>query len=105
MVNLRVIFILYNVLHAAHALWDLSTADIFPLLQDANTPELFPMSQCGAFQLQEATIDQMQAAMSNGSVTSTQLVLCYLERAYQTQNYLRYGQATQQQHMARRLMV
>ncbi|KIW46380.1 uncharacterized protein PV06_02054 [Exophiala oligosperma] len=88
MVHLRLILVLHIVFDVVHAFGGLSTADVFPLLQDANTTELFPMPQCGAFQLQEATIDQMQSAMSNGSVTSTQLVLCYLERAYQTQNYL-----------------
>ena len=61
----------------------------FPSLQDANTTELFPMPQCGKFNLHEATIDQMQAAMKNGTLTSTQLVLCYLERAWQTQGYLK----------------
>ncbi|KAJ9614133.1 hypothetical protein H2200_002269 [Cladophialophora chaetospira] len=60
----------------------------FPSLQNANTTELFPMPKCGNFTLQEATIDQMQAAMANGSLTSTQLVLCYLERAWQTQEYI-----------------
>ncbi|KIW09830.1 hypothetical protein PV08_11931 [Exophiala spinifera] len=88
MVKLRLIFIFHVLLQVAHAFWGFSSADVFPLLQDANTTALFPMSRCGGFQLEEATIDQMQAAMSNGSVTSTQLVLCYLERAYQTQNYI-----------------
>jgi amidase len=67
----------------------LPVKDFFPLLQDANTTELFPMPACGTFQLHEATIQDMQIAMDNGSLTSTQLVLCYLERAYQTQTYLR----------------
>ena len=61
----------------------------FPSLRNANTTELFPMPQCGNFTLQEATIDQMQATMQNGTLTSTQLVLCYLERAWQTQEYLK----------------
>ncbi len=61
----------------------------FPSLQNANTSELFPMPKCGGFTLQEATIDQMQAAMKNGILTSTQLVLCYMERAWQTQGYLK----------------
>ena len=61
----------------------------FPSLQNANTTELFPMPKCSNFILQEATIDQMQAAMGNGTLTSTQLVLCYLERAWQTQGYIK----------------
>ncbi|KAK5266572.1 hypothetical protein LTR96_008419 [Exophiala xenobiotica] len=67
---------------------NLPVEDFFPLLQNANTTELFPMPPCGTFQLHEATIQDMQIAMDNGSLTSTQLVLCYLERAYQTQTYL-----------------
>ena len=66
-----------------------SDSIFFPLLQNADTTELFPMPSCGGFVLQEATIDQMQAAMENGTLTSTQLVLCYLERAWQTQGYIK----------------
>ncbi|KIV79506.1 hypothetical protein PV11_07064 [Exophiala sideris] len=66
----------------------LSNSLFFPLLANANTTELFPMPPCGCFQLEEATIDEMQAAMSNGTLTSQQLVICYLERAYQTQGYI-----------------
>ncbi len=67
----------------------LPAQDFFPLLPDANTTDLFPMPPCGTFQLHEATIQDMQLAMDNGSLTSKQLVLCYLRRAYQTQRYLR----------------
>jgi amidase len=61
----------------------------FPLLANGNTTNLFPTPPCGSFQLEEATIDQMQNAMKNGTLTSYQLVQCYLERAYQTQSYLK----------------
>ncbi|KAK5313573.1 hypothetical protein LTR70_007557 [Exophiala xenobiotica] len=61
---------------------------VFPLLQNAGTPELFAMPMCGAFKLEEATIDDMQNAMSNGTLTSVQLCLCYLQRTFQTQNYI-----------------
>lgn len=73
----------------AQAQTTISDSLFFPLLQNANTTELFPMPPCGSFQLEEATIDQMQAAMKNGTLTSQQLVLCYLERAYQTQGYIK----------------
>ncbi|KAF3766424.1 hypothetical protein M406DRAFT_60802 [Cryphonectria parasitica EP155] len=45
------------------------------------------MGPCGSFQLEEATIDQMQAAMANGTLTSQQLVACYMTRTYQTNSY------------------
>jgi len=40
--------------------------------------------------LEEATIDQMQAAMSRGKLTSQQLVMCYMQRIYQTDQYIKY---------------
>ncbi len=67
----------------------LSNSLFFPLEQNANTTELFPMPPCGNFQLLEATIDEMQAAMKNGTLTSQQLVLCYMNRMYQTQGYIK----------------
>jgi amidase len=73
----------------AQAQMTFSNSLFFPLLQNANTTELFPMPPCGSFKLEEATIDQMQAAMSNGTLTSRQLVVCYLERAYQTEGYIK----------------
>lgn len=61
---------------------------LFPLEQYADTSGLFPMSPCGAFDLEEATIDQMQIAMANGRLTSQQLVMCYITRTYQTNSYI-----------------
>lgn len=46
------------------------------------------MPPCGTFSLEEASIDQMQAAMGNGSLTSQQLVTCYMIRTYQTNSYI-----------------
>lgn len=64
-------------------------ASLFPLLENGETPELFAMPPCGTFNLEEATIDDMQAAMASGALTSVQLCLCYLQRVFQTQNYLK----------------
>ncbi|KAK1522871.1 glutamyl-tRNA(Gln) amidotransferase subunit A [Colletotrichum paranaense] len=62
---------------------------LFPLLQNENTTELFPMPVCaGTFKLEEATIDQMQKAMEDGILTSQQLVMCYMQRTFQTQEYI-----------------
>lgn len=65
------------------------TPSLFPLQEKADTVDLFPMPPCGSFQLEEATIDQMQEAMANGTLTSQQLVLCYLVRTYQTEDYIK----------------
>lgn len=63
---------------------------LFPMLQNENTTELFPMPVCaGTFKLEEATIDQMQKAMEDGILTSQQLVMCYMQRTFQTQEYIR----------------
>lgn len=62
-------------------------ASLFPLEQYADTLELFAMAPCGSFMLEEATIDQMQAAMANGTLTSQQLAICYIIRNYQIGSY------------------
>jgi hypothetical protein len=62
---------------------------LFPLQENAETPNLFPMPPCGTFILEEATIDQMQDAMSKGQVTSQQLVICYMQRIFQTNSYIK----------------
>lgn len=49
---------------------------------------LFPVLPCGKFNLEEATIDQMQAAMEAGTLTSVQLVGCYVLRTFQTDLYI-----------------
>ncbi|KAK0614877.1 amidase [Bombardia bombarda] len=61
---------------------------LFPLQQNADSTKLFPMQKCGRFELEEATIDQMQAAMANGTLTSVQLVQCYMLRVQQTDDYI-----------------
>jgi amidase len=63
------------------------TPSLFPLEQNVETPSLFPVEKCGGFQLEEATIDQMQAAMENGTLSSVQLVTCYMLRTFQTNSY------------------
>lgn len=64
------------------------TPPLFPLAQYADSAALFPMPPCGAFRLEEASIDQMQEAMANGSLSSQQLVTCYIVRTYQTNSYI-----------------
>lgn len=62
----------------------------FPVLQDGSNANggQFPMSLCHGFKLEEATIDQLQKAMSNGTLTSTKVMMCYLKRMYQTDSYI-----------------
>jgi amidase len=64
----------------------------FPVLQNGSLEDSgqFPMPLCHGFKLEEATIDQLQQALSNGTLTSVKLAKCYLKRIYQTDGYIRY---------------
>lgn len=61
----------------------------FPNKQDG--ADLFPMPECNGIRLEEATMDQLQEAMNTGLLTASQIVLCYVQRIYQTDMYLEYG--------------
>lgn len=61
----------------------------FPDLHNAETSALFPMPPCNGIILEESTIDQLQGYMSNGALTSVQLALCYLQRHWQTDDYIK----------------
>lgn len=71
------------------ALADWVTPPLIPLMEDAGTPDLFPMGDCFGFKLEEATIDEIQKAMGDGKLTSVQLVMCCMVRAYQTEQYIK----------------
>ncbi|KAL3424051.1 amidase [Phlyctema vagabunda] len=62
----------------------------FPVLQNATLANagLFPMPLCHGFKLEEATIDQLQAAMANRTLSSVKLAMCYLKRVLQTDEYV-----------------
>ena len=60
----------------------------FPRL-GAPGASLFPMRLCHGFKLEEATVDDIQAQLTNGTFTSVQLLECYLDRIAQTQPYLK----------------
>ena len=55
-----------------------------------DTANLFPMPQCNGITLEEATIDQLHQYMSQGQLTSVQLIICYMQREYQTREYIKY---------------
>lgn len=65
------------------------TPNLVPLQENAGTDKLFPMGDCFGFNLEEATIDGMQEAMRNGTLTSVKLVTCYMTRTFQTQQYIK----------------
>ena len=60
----------------------------FPLHNAENSTALFPMPACQGINLEEATIDQLSGYMSEGLITSTQILRCYLQRVHQVDNYV-----------------
>ncbi|KAJ4355028.1 hypothetical protein N0V95_003299 [Ascochyta clinopodiicola] len=59
----------------------------YPPQDAAGTPALFPMPKCQGITLEEATIDQLSGHMRNGTLTSAQLLRCYLRRVQQVDEY------------------
>ncbi len=41
--------------------------------------------------LEEATIDELQESMKRGQLTSVAILMCYLQRVYQTDEYIKYA--------------
>lgn len=60
----------------------------FPPINHVDTPELFPMPPCHGVTLEEATVDQLQSYLSSGSLTSAQLLRCYVRRMLQVDEYI-----------------
>ncbi|KAL8705192.1 MAG: hypothetical protein Q9201_001692 [Fulgogasparrea decipioides] len=52
------------------------------------TPNMFLMPPCNGVRIEEATIDELQRHMDNGTLTSVQLVACYLQRLFQVEEYI-----------------
>lgn len=63
----------------------------FPALQNGSNGDSgqFPMPKCHGFQLEEATIDQLQRALSKNELSSVQIVTCYWQRMLQVDEYIR----------------
>lgn len=54
-----------------------------------DSADWFPMPDCNGVVLEEATIDELQSAMEQGQLTSIAIVMCYLQRIYQTDEYIK----------------
>ena len=50
---------------------------------------LFPMAPCQDLTLEEASIEMLQEYMSQGRLTSVQIVMCYIQRAFQVDEYVK----------------
>lgn len=60
----------------------------FPPQDAAGTPALFPMPPCKNVTIEEATIDQLQHYLGQGTLTSVDLLKCYLKRVRQVDEYI-----------------
>lgn len=59
------------------------------------------MAKCrGTVDLETATIDDLQAAMAAGRVSTVDLALCSLQRILQTEEYLEYALLSNQPNQA-----
>ena len=67
-------------------------ANVFPygFPDEDYTTNLFPMMPCNGLVLEEASIDILQEYMSHERLTSAQLVACYMQRAFQVDQYVKY---------------
>ena len=64
-----------------------NVSDYFPNF-DGDATARFPMSTCNGMVIEEASIDELQQALEDGSFTSVQLLWCYLERIHQVEEYV-----------------
>ena len=47
------------------------------------------MPLCKGHKIEDATIDELQEFMTSGNLTTVQLVTCYINRYYQTNQYIK----------------
>jgi hypothetical protein len=47
------------------------------------------MPLCKGYKIEDATVDDLQDFMANGNLTTVQLVTCYMQRYYQTNQYIK----------------
>jgi amidase len=47
------------------------------------------MPLCKGYKIEDATIDELQEFMTIGNLTTVQLVTCYMQRYYQTNQYIK----------------
>ena len=47
------------------------------------------MPPCKGHTIEDATIDELQEFMTTGNLTAVQLVTCYIQRYYQTNQYIK----------------
>jgi amidase len=59
----------------------------FPEL-GASPADLFAFPPCNGITIEDASIDELQGYLQSGKLTSVDLVTCYVQRSYQTGEYI-----------------
>lgn len=62
-----------------------TTTFVYP---QAESSQLFPMNACKGITLEDATIDQLQNYFTEGTLTSEDVVNCYIDRYFQLNPYV-----------------
>lgn len=57
--------------------------------ENGSATRLFAMPLCYGVKIEEATIEELQTYLADGSLTSVQLVTCYTQRSFQTAEYIK----------------
>lgn len=82
----------YNTTHAASLADSQTLSHPFPYFfpsQHASPAQLFAMPSCQGFDIEDATIDELQTYMASGKLSSVILVTCYMQRAFHTGEYIK----------------
>ncbi|KAK0953952.1 hypothetical protein LTR91_023569 [Friedmanniomyces endolithicus] len=56
--------------------------------ENGSATRLFAMPLCNGVKIEEATTEELQTYLADGSLTSVQLVTCYTQRSFQTAEYI-----------------
>jgi amidase len=56
---------------------------------NASTAAWHAMPLCKGFSIEDATIDELQHYMASSNLSSMQLLSCYMQRYYQTNEYIK----------------
>ncbi|KAK4540018.1 hypothetical protein LTR36_009834 [Oleoguttula mirabilis] len=81
----------YNTANASGLANSQLLTDPFPYYfprENASAAKLFAMPTCNGVTIEDATIDELQSYMASGNLTSEQLVTCYMQRNFQTTEYI-----------------
>lgn len=81
----------YNVSTIVEPLSDMHPVPNCVTQDNATASHLFAMPACKGVRIEDATIDELQRYLSRGRLTSVDLVSCYMQRSFQTGEYIKWA--------------